>query len=242
MRRRHQDDPATMLKEFVKGIPVVRDVARKAYNALTKNAPARRPFPGSRTYWQDRYDRGGNSGVGSYGKFAEFKADVLNSFVIDNNIQTVIEFGCGDGNQLMLANYPEYIGFDVSPTAIARCRAQFASERSKSFRSLESYAGERAQLALSLDVIYHLIEDDAFEEHMRGLFAAATRFVIIYSSDTDANEGNENTHVKHRKFTSWVEANCLGWSREGHIPNRYPYHGDYRQGSLAEFFIYKRRT
>ncbi len=95
-------------------------------------------------------------------------------------------------------------------------------------------------MALSLDVIYHLIEDDAFEDHMRSLFNAATRFVIIYSSDTDENEGYENTHVKHRKFTSWVEANSVGWSLDRHIPNKYPYKGDYTQGSFADFYIYKR--
>lgn len=227
------------LKEFVKGIPVVGDIARKIYNALT-NTPGKRSFPGSQTYWEERYASGGNSGVGSYTKFAEFKAEVLDSFVSAKNIETVIEFGCGDGNQLMFANYPQYIGFDVSTTAVALCREKFGRDRTKSFHSLDSYAGETADLALSLDVIYHLIEDDAFEDHMHSLFNAATRFVIIYSSDTDENEGYENTHVKHRKFTSWVEANSVGWSLDRHIPNKYPYNGDYTQGSFADFYIYKR--
>jgi hypothetical protein len=44
--------------------------------------------------------------VGSYGKFAAFKAEVLNAFVQEMRVDTVIEFGCGDGNQLTLARYP----------------------------------------------------------------------------------------------------------------------------------------
>ena len=53
-------------------------------------------FSGSLSYWEERYSTGGNSGVGSYGKFAEFKATTLNEFVAKHNLRSVIEFGCGD--------------------------------------------------------------------------------------------------------------------------------------------------
>jgi SAM-dependent methyltransferase len=82
-------------------------------------------FPGSKRYWENRYCQGGNSGAGSYGELAEFKAETLNKFVAENNIHSVIEFGCGDGNQLMLANYPYYTCVDVSPKAIEICRELF---------------------------------------------------------------------------------------------------------------------
>jgi len=32
----------------------------------------------SNKYWEERYAKGGNSGKGSYGKSAIFKADVIN--------------------------------------------------------------------------------------------------------------------------------------------------------------------
>jgi hypothetical protein len=35
----------------------------------------------------------------------------------------------------------------------------------------------RAELGLSLEVIFHLVEDDVFDVYMRHLFASATRFV-----------------------------------------------------------------
>lgn len=78
-------------------------------------------FTNSKSYWESRYQKGGNSGFGSYGRLAKFKAEVLNDFVAKNSIQSVMEFGCGDGNQLKLAVYPKYIGLDVSPKAIKRC-------------------------------------------------------------------------------------------------------------------------
>ena len=199
-------------------------------------------FPGSAAYWEKRYSGGADSGVGSYGFFAEFKADVLNAFVATHYVQTVIEFGCGDGNQLGLAKYPTYFGFDVSSTAILKCRELFKSDEHKSFRSMSEYNGEKADLALSLDVIYHLVEDNVFEEYMGMLFEASNRYVIIYSSNSDDNRGYEGTYIRHRKFTRWVQEHLQNWKLVEHLPNRYPYRGDYRKGSFAEFFIYERLT
>ena len=52
----------------------------------------------SREYWEQRYSMGGTSGAGSYDKLAEFKVEVINSFMKKYQISSVIEFGCGDGN------------------------------------------------------------------------------------------------------------------------------------------------
>ncbi len=151
---------------------------------------------------------------------------------------TVIEFGCGDGNQLSLATYPEYIGFDVSQTVIGECTKRFSSDNSKMFKLMKDYDGETADLSLSLDVIYHLIEDEIFESYMRTLFKASNQYVIVYASDSEDNEGLEGTHVRHRKFTKWIHDNLPQWKLIEHIPNRYPYAGDYRTGSFADFYIY----
>jgi len=97
----------------------------------------------------------------------------------------VIDFGCGDGNQLSLANYSKYIGFDVSPTAIKVCKKRFAHDNSKSFFLygslcfVDNHNIFQADLTLSLDVIYHLIEDDLFNDYMISLFSSSKRFVII---------------------------------------------------------------
>ncbi|MBI9084342.1 MAG: hypothetical protein JEZ11_12140 [Desulfobacterales bacterium] len=72
-------------------------------------------------YWERRYAQGGTSGAGSYGRLAEFKAEVLNTFVEERGVQNIIEFGCGDGNQLSLAKYPSYVGLDASKTAVTQC-------------------------------------------------------------------------------------------------------------------------
>jgi SAM-dependent methyltransferase len=229
------------MKEMIKRIPVLGGVAKRIKGTLapSKNTEAE-PFPGSAEYWEKRYSAGGDSGVGSYGFFAEFKADVLNDFVAKHGVQSVIEFGCGDGNQLTMAKYPSYLGFDVSSTAISQCREKFKSDSNKSFRLMSEYSADTADLTLSLDVIYHLVEDAVFAQYMQTLFRASNRYAIIYASDTDDNSDHAGTHVRHRKFTQWVQQNMVGWKLSEHVKNRYPYKGDYRKGSFADFFIFEK--
>jgi hypothetical protein len=228
------------MKGLARRLPTLGDMARRVYRTLTLAARRRTPFAGSEQYWEARYAAGGDSGVGSYGKFARFKADVVNAFVAERGVRSVIEFGCGDGNQLALASYPQYLGLDASETAVSACRRRFASDQTKSFALMRHYRGERADLALSLDVIYHLVEDQVFERYVRTLFAASDRFVIIYSSDTDDTRRDEGPHVRHRKFSRWVRENLPEWRLVERIPNKYPFRGDYREGSFAEFFIFEK--
>ena len=82
-------------------------------------------FNSSADFWERRYAGGGSSGPGSYGTMAQGKANFLDAFVQSSNVQSIIEFGCGDGNQLSLARYPRYIGLDVSRSAIGLCRSRF---------------------------------------------------------------------------------------------------------------------
>lgn len=190
----------------------------------------------SKKYWSERYGSGNNSGPGSYGHLAEFKAEILNNFTKKNDIQSVIEFGCGDGNQLLLTKYKSYTGIDISDKAIEICKGKFANDNSKNFILLEDYKSQTADLAISLDVIFHLVEDRVFEDYMKRLFGASNKFVIIYSSDTD--ELGPAAHVRHRKFTRWIEENHPNWELLEKILNRYPYNGDYTATSFCDFYIY----
>lgn len=172
-------------------------------------------FRDSPTYWEDRYAAGGTSGPGSYGHQARYKADFINDFVRENAITSVVEFGCGDGNQLALAEYPRYLGIDVAPSAVERCIKSFRQDVSKSFMAYDArvFADRarflRAELALSLDVLFHLVEDAVFDAYMRALFNAADRFVIIYARDQEVRDPGR--HVRWRRFRPWIDTNAEGW-------------------------------
>lgn len=221
------------LKAFIGGMPFIGDIARTVYSRFLC-------FNGVEAYWEHRYAAGGHSGEGSYGKLAEFKAKTLNDFVHEHNIETVIEYGCGDGNQLKLFNFPHYTGFDISETAVSLCQEKFSGDTKKEFYLISEDKDLTADLTLSLDVIYHLVEDDIFENYMRRLFSSAKRFVIIYSDDGDKALNEAMPHIKHRHFTQWVQDHIEGWKLIKKIPNKYPYKGNHQKGSFADFYIFEK--
>lgn len=195
----------------------------------------------SRSFWENKYAKGGNSGPGSYNRLARFKASVLNYFVIKNHINTVIEFGSGDCNQLSLANYKNYIGYDVSQTAVKICQKKFNNDKTKTF----IYMGDnfpkdkKADLSMSLDVLYHILEDNVFNSYMINLFNSSNKYVCIYSSNVEKPWAK---HVRHRKFTDWIKKYIPNeWKLKQYIPNKYPF--DIRKPdstSLADFFFYEK--
>jgi len=195
-------------------------------------------FRGSAPYWEQNYARGGTSGPGSYGILADGKAAFLNRFVHERDVCSVIEFGCGDGHQLSLAEYPRYVGLDVSRSAIGLCQRRFAGDATKSFFLYDGacfvdrsgvFTGD---LAVSLDVIYLLTEDEVFETYMEHLFAAGGRFVVIYATNTEMR--GTAPHVRHRRFTDWVDVHCPQWQLGQVAPGTNDVPG------RADFFAYQR--
>lgn len=199
--------------------------------------PSTRNFQGTASYWEDRYRHEGTSGMGSYGPFARTKAGFINDFIQKHRVGSVVDFGAGDGNQLRMLRIPRYVGLDVSETAIARLREQFAEDSSKRFVQCNGVpvsddTSLHADLGLSMDVIYHLIEDDVYERYMRDLFRCAQKHVIIYSSDREQPK-HVSRHVRHRNFTAFVESNIPGWTlAEVH---RNPF----RFLSYSSFFVFR---
>jgi len=195
-------------------------------------------FAGSADFWEQNYTQGNTSGSGSFGVLAEGKSQFLNELVRARGVRSVIEIGCGDGNQLARAEYPSYIGLDVSRTAIALCQRRFDSDPAKSFFLYDgSCFTDRAgiftaDLAISLDVIFHLTEDTVFETYLTHLFAAGRRLAVIYSTDMEIS--GTAPHVRHRHFTPWVKANCPDWQLTGITE------GPNTERARADFFVYER--
>lgn len=203
---------------------------RQIYNKLFRKFS-------SGKYWENRYAKGDNSGDGSYGRLAEFKADVINEFVKEHSVKSAVELGCGDGHQLSLINYPEYIGLDVSGSIIDYCKNKYKDDESKSFMVHKAgQVSQKSDLALSLDVIYHLVEKNVYTQYLKDLFSLSDKYVIIYS--TDFNE-DETVHVKHRKFSDDVNTMFPEWELTKVMKNKYPGRGE--QMSLADFYFYKKK-
>lgn len=198
-------------------------------------------FRSSSSYWKERHQRGLGASPGSQGHLAEFKASAINRFVKENGVASVIEFGCGDGGQLKLAEYPRYIGIDISLDAITSCRTLFQDDPGKQFFRLDSKEHDdlKCDMAISLDVIYYLVEDSVFESHMKRLTGSATRFLCIYSSNVELP--GHLLHIRHRCFSDWLELNAPEWMLIKCIRNAFPYsHSAPRETSWSDLYFFGR--
>lgn len=151
----------------------------------------------------------------------------------------MLEFGCGDCNQLSLADYPDYVGLDISETSIKLCRdTKFERPGKKRFYHLTPSLDPTrfgADMTMSLDVLYHLVEDKVFLKYIRNLFCSSKKWVVIYSSDMELWHV---PHVRDRKFTDAVAAMFPNWHLEQVISNPLK-HKD--SMARSDFYIYKKR-
>lgn len=203
-------------------------------------------------YWDRRYREGRTSGAGSEGDEGAYKAQYLTDFARANNITSVIDWGCGDGQVLELVRFPEgikYVGVDVSPTIVKRMSEKFVSPytfvTTADYLSSVDQLREQMQtntphtihghalqwkLALSMDVLFHLPNAQDYDEYLNWLFGSASQFVMIYS--TNYAGGRTSRHVYRREFTPDIAEWFPDWElRTVETP--------LREG-LASFFVYEK--
>jgi len=161
-------------------------------------------------YWENRYVNGGDSGWGSHNQtIVNFKKDYINNIIQRFSIKTIVDLGCGDGNQLGYLNgYEKYYGYDISHNVLTKCKIMYLNQNNKEFvNNVEELLVRKYDLALSLDVIYHLVEDDMYYEHIKNLFLLSD-LICIFSTDDDVKD-NETPlpHLRNRKISKYVEEN-----------------------------------
>ena len=84
----------------------------------------------------------------------------------------MIEFGSGDGNQMEHFEIDNYIGVDISEYIIKTCKQKYKDIANKNFITYDEYYknSNKYDLSVSLDVIYHLVEDAVYIKYMDDLF------------------------------------------------------------------------
>lgn len=193
-------------------------------------------FHTSKFHWQRHYERGGDSGPGSYGQSATYKADLVNRIISERQIRSLIELGCGDGNQLASLEVERYIGLDISKIAIQRCFARHGHDATRSFiwydpdNFHDPLHIVSADCAMSLDVIFHLVEDDIFSRYVECLFNCGRRYVIIYALDQEETRPF-HVSVKLRKYSDFIAKHFNNFRVVLHIPAKEEF---------GDLFLYER--
>lgn len=129
--------------------------------------------------------RPNNSGLGSRGQLAEFKANFVSNFVKENKIKTLIDFGCGDLHNSSLIEVPEYLGVDIvehkMPDEFKAGKFETTVSRFDEFE-----CENPADMTLCMDVLYHILENeqDYLERTLEKLIECSKRYIVIYAQDS----------------------------------------------------------
>lgn len=193
----------------------------------------------TKKFWTDRYSNFGNgifttSGYGSYGVLADYKANFLNTMFDIYGIKSVIDIGFGDGNQLSKLKVKDYTGFEIAQTAIDLCVKRFPDFK---FKTIDQYDGEKADLSMSLDVIFHMTSDDLLNQHLDLLKKSSNRYIVIYGLDSDTPPiANVSEHVRFNKFSDKMGEFKLIC----HESNPHSWHGNPENETWSDFYVFRK--
>lgn len=194
-------------------------------------------------YWDNRYATGGNSGSGSRGLLVQYKADVINQIVAENDIESILDLGCGDGTMLLLLGVDKYYGFDISPIVIGMCKKELEVSGITEFGVYNVDPLPTVDMAISMDVLFHITDMDALKSYLKDLFGHANKMVVIYAYDYDSSDKDKfSPHYKPVKFTSIIKEQHPEWMLSQHIENKFPVKEfGTAKGSYSDFYIYTPR-
>lgn len=155
-------------------------------------------------YWDYRYQRGQNSGMGSYGDEAVFKLKEIDKFIDDKGlIKSVLDVGCGDIN-MALQFMPfflnaQYLGIDISKVVIERHLSKKLAKLN--FKIIEnSIFKYSSDIVICFDILFHIMDDNDYRNMLISLKKSWTKYLLIATYDNRQLNFSPSSYIKKRKF------------------------------------------
>lgn len=206
-------------------------------DSMPADVPAN--YQGDYDYWFHRHRRGAGrrefeaDGRGSAGHLRAYKAAFVNAMARKYDCRTAIDLGCGSAWLYGLTSFDEYTGFDISPSAIWRAYLEHGCPKNAEFHIFDPERTElrRADVAVSLDVVYHITEEVDLWAYLAAMCEAARRLIVVYAADEDPVE-TDPPHIARRRFVPLIEKR--GW-RLAESPEN-PYADD--PDVMSRFYVF----
>jgi len=112
---------------------------------------------------------------------------------------------------------------------------KYNNDNTKKFYTYDEIDNIKLQsdLTMSLDVLYHILEDELYFNYLKQLFSSSSNYVLIYSNNYN---GHIEGHMHTKKFTDDVEKKFPNWELQKKINQMYP------KKSSADFYLYKKKN
>jgi SAM-dependent methyltransferase len=138
----------------------------------------------SGNYWETRYGKGGSSGAGSIGGSRRWKWNLIHSYAA--NVDDVIDIGCGDlrfweDHEIDLPESFRYFGLDISSTIVQHNRTSHPTWIFHVGNASCPIPGLQGRIVLCLDVLFHIMDDDAFVGILENLCHYSLDWIFIFT-------------------------------------------------------------
>ena len=118
-------------------------------------------------------------------------------------------------------NTMNYFGVDLSKTIIKKNKKKFLNDKSKKFyllgnnqedilKNINQSINKINTIILSFDVIFHLVEDKTYNDHLDFINNINASYCLVSSSDINIRYNLLVPHVRHRNYSK--DMLLRGWS------------------------------
>lgn len=137
----------------------------------------------------------GGSGGGSSANATKSFRLLLQEFLKENNVKTVVDFGCGDWSSTYLINWEltQYIGLDVVKSVILENKKRYLAKNIDfaEIAGKEDIVNFSADLLIVKDVLMHWCNEDIVE--FLNLAIPNFKYILLINTSIGAAENRPNT-------------------------------------------------
>jgi SAM-dependent methyltransferase len=145
-------------------------------------------------FWNERYQLFPQlgSGPGSRGYAAAYKNALVKKIVIQREINSIVDIGCGDLCWLDpdILKGRSYCGLDISTTAIERARAAYPSLQFAVYDAAAEPLHIEGDLVVCFDLFIHLLDIQSFHAALSNTLPAIRKFALFSYRTPPMTDGN----------------------------------------------------
>jgi len=129
-------------------------------------------------YWDNRYRTGGNSGSGSISRNRDWKWEIIKKYC--NDLNNIIDVGCGDLLFWEGKDCKNYLGIDISPFVIQKNKElrknwQFICD------SADIQQDIKAKIVFCFDVLFHIMDERVYKKILENLTYYSEDLIFVYT-------------------------------------------------------------
>jgi hypothetical protein len=174
-------------------------------------------------YWNKRFKKDDCVGWGSHPKDQWYRAkkEAVQKVIRENpDVKTVLDICCGDMKFMMEIpelknNTVKYTGIEPAKSIYDKITKEYPDKEILNISPSElikTTMNRDVDMIIAYDFLFHIIEDELYENFLKWVFHRNVKFVVISYDDVQSKEQrSENGHYVPRNFKEYCKSLTYGF-------------------------------